>query len=44
MEKLLLSKQSLPFVVKKDSDYGYYFSYPLVIKEVRENGFEVVSK
>ena len=44
IKKLLLSEQGLPFEVKKDGDYGYYFSYPLVIKEVRENGFEVVSK
>lgn len=37
--ELLLAEKDLPFEVKKDGDYGYYFSYPLVMKEVREDGF-----
>ena len=38
--RLLSAEKGLPFEVKTDGDYGYYFSYPLVIKEVREDGFK----
>ncbi len=31
------------FLLKSDGEYGYYFSYPMVFKEVREDGFRTLS-
>lgn len=32
------------FIFKNESDYGYYFSFPIGIKEVRKDGFYAVKK
>jgi ABC-type branched-subunit amino acid transport system substrate-binding protein len=40
--RLLSLESENPFSLKNDGEYGYYFSYPLALKEIKKDGFEKV--